>query len=95
MRTMQFIDDKISEGGLPQFERQLMTFGIETMAKLMNMEVLVSGLRGVGIEAAKNLILLGVGSITIHDNAVVQVQDLGSNFYLSQEDVGNKTRAEA
>lgn len=48
-----------------------------------------------GIETAKNLILAGPRTVTIYDQEVVQHSDLGSNFYLTDSDVGSKTRAEA
>ncbi|KAF7331853.1 Ubiquitin activating enzyme [Mycena kentingensis (nom. inval.)] len=44
--------------------------------------------------AAKNIVLAGVKSVTIFDTAPVTVQDLASQFFLRQEDIG-KTRAEA
>jgi len=55
---------------------------------------LVSGMLGLGAEVAKNLVLSGIGSITIHDTETVQISDLSANFYLTPEDVG-KNRAEA
>eukprot|EP00595_Chromulina_sp_UTEXLB2642_P001396 CAMPEP_0196764110 /NCGR_PEP_ID=MMETSP1095-20130614/5364_1 /TAXON_ID=96789 ORGANISM="Chromulina nebulosa, Strain UTEXLB2642" /NCGR_SAMPLE_ID=MMETSP1095 /ASSEMBLY_ACC=CAM_ASM_000446 /LENGTH=1138 /DNA_ID=CAMNT_0042118757 /DNA_START=162 /DNA_END=3578 /DNA_ORIENTATION=- len=56
------------------------------------MKVLIYGLRGVGIETAKNLTLQGVGAITIIDNNPVVVSDLGLNFFLHEQDIGS-TRA--
>ena len=43
---------------------------------------------------AKNLILAGVKSVTIHDTESVSIRDLGANFYLTPNDVGSN-RAEA
>eukprot|EP00461_Guttulinopsis_vulgaris_P001744 UN01744 len=57
--------------------------------------VLIIGLRGVGIETAKNVILAGVKSVSIYDPTVVAYPDLGANFYLKETDVGVKTRGEA
>lgn len=42
--------------------------------------------------AAKNLILAGVKSVTLHDEGVVELWDLSSNFIFSEDDVG-KNRA--
>lgn len=39
--------------------------GAETTAKLVKMKVLIYGMRGVGVETAKNLALQGVGAITV------------------------------
>ena len=68
---------------------------METMGKLIKMKVLIIGMRGLGVETAKNLILAGPGSVDLFDPTTVSIADLGSNFYLKQEHVGNTTRAEA
>lgn len=44
------------------------------------------------VNAAKNLILAGVKSVTLHDEGEVQLWDLSSNFIFSESDVG-KNRA--
>lgn len=77
------------------YSRQIGTFGLETMGKLIQMRVLISGLRGLGVEAAKNLILAGPAAVVLHDDELVELRDLGSNFYLTEADVGKRTRAQA
>ncbi|KAJ6827939.1 ubiquitin-activating enzyme E1 1-like [Iris pallida] len=72
--------------------RQLAVYGRETMRKLFASKVLVSGLDGLGVEIAKNLVLAGVKSVTLHDEGTVELWDLSSNFYFSEDDVG-KNRA--
>lgn len=42
--------------------------------------------------AAKNLILAGVKSVTLHDEGTVELWDLSSNFNFSEGDIG-KNRA--
>lgn len=42
--------------------------------------------------AAKNLILAGVKSVTLHDDGSVELWDLSSSFIFSEEDLG-KNRA--
>lgn len=37
------------------------------MQKIQGAKVLLSGLQGLGAEVAKNLVLMGVGSLTLHD----------------------------
>lgn len=44
--------------------------------------------------AAKNLILAGVKSVTLHDEGNVELWDLSSNFVFSENDLG-KNRAVA
>lgn len=57
-------------------------------------DVLIIGLGGLGVEVAKNVILAGLKSVTLHDATPVEIRHLGSQFYLSEADVG-KPRAEA
>ena len=77
------------------YSRQIGTFGMETMGKLIKMDVLIIGLRGLGVETAKNIILAGPHSVTLYDPEQAKIQDLGSNFFLTEEDVGKKRRDEA
>lgn len=70
--------------------RTLAVYGTDVMAKLLKLRVLVVGLRGVGLETAKNLILAGPGSVTLFDNGLIEIADLGCNFYASPSDVGKK-----
>ncbi|XP_060202476.1 ubiquitin-activating enzyme E1 1-like [Lycium barbarum] len=72
--------------------RQLAVYGRETMRRLFASNVLLSGLQGLGAEIAKNLILAGVKSVTLHDEGNVELWDLSSNFIFTEEDVG-KNRA--
>ena len=58
------------------------------------MRCFLQGLRGLGIEVAKNLALAGPASITIYDSELVTLSDLGSNFYTTPSDVGVRTRAD-
>lgn len=76
------------------YSRQLYVLGHDAMRRMASSDVLISGLGGLGVEIAKNVILGGVKSVTLHDNAVCQVSDLGSQFYLTEADVG-KNRAAA
>jgi ubiquitin-activating enzyme E1 len=74
--------------------RQLAVYGREVMKRITTASVLVSGANGLGAEIAKNVILAGVKSLTIHDQRAVKLRDLSSQFYLNEVDVG-KNRAEA
>ena len=56
------------------YSRQIGAYGIETMSKLVNMKVLVVGMKGLGVEAAKNIILAGPGSVTISDDEPTKVR---------------------
>lgn len=69
---------------------------MDTMAKLVKMHVLIVGLRGLGVETAKNIILAGPASVTLYDPHPIEWGDLSANFYLKEKDVGSKvSRAQA
>jgi ubiquitin-activating enzyme E1 len=76
-----------------EFSRLIGTIGEEALKRLQASKILLLGLKGLGLEIAKNIMLMGVASLTIHDPEPIQMADLSSNFYLSEKDVG-KPRAE-
>ena len=58
--------------------------------------IICFGSDGLASEALKNLVLSGVGNITIVDNAISNHKDLRENFFINKNDVDNsKNRAEA
>ncbi|KAH0629962.1 hypothetical protein JD844_012463 [Phrynosoma platyrhinos] len=61
------------------YSRQLYVLGREAMQKMARADVLVSGMKGLGVEIAKNIILAGCCCVFLQ-------------FYLSESDVG-KNRA--
>ena len=69
------------------YSRQICTYGLDTMDKILKQKYLIIGLRGLGIEIAKNLILAGPNEVSISDKNICKINDLGSNFYLSEKDV--------
>ncbi|CAM9463253.1 unnamed protein product, partial [Choristocarpus tenellus] len=73
---------------MDKYSRQIGAFGMEAMSKLLNLKVLIVGLRGLGMETAKNLVLAGPGVVTLVDEEVVSLPDLGANFFLEETDVG-------
>ena len=75
------------------YSRQLYVLGHEAMSKMAVSNVLISGLKGLGAEVAKNVILGGVKAVTLHDTETVEISDLSSHFYFTEADVG-KNRAE-
>ncbi|CAI2374261.1 unnamed protein product [Moneuplotes crassus] len=72
--------------------RQLGVYGKETMGKLANMRVLIVGMRGLGAEVAKNLILAGPKRVDIYDPHKAHIRDLSSNFYISERSVLRRRR---
>jgi hypothetical protein len=58
--------------------------GAGNLKKLMGLKVLISGMSGLGAEIAKNLILTGLGVVTIHDTEKVDWIDLSSHVRIPQ-----------
>ena len=46
-----------------------------------------------GCFAAKNVILAGVKAVTVYDMEVVTMEDLGAQFYLTADDIGQNRAA--
>lgn len=75
-----------------RLSRQAAALGAEMGSRMKDLNILVVGCRGTGVEVAKNLILSNVGSVTVWDPAPAKIEDLGANFYLGAADLG-KPRA--
>uniref|UniRef100_A0A4X2LNW3 E1 ubiquitin-activating enzyme n=1 Tax=Vombatus ursinus TaxID=29139 RepID=A0A4X2LNW3_VOMUR len=76
------------------YSRQLYVLGTEAMRRLRGSSMLVSGMKGLGVEIAKNLVLAGVGRLTLRDPSPTCWMDLASQFFLSEKDIG-QNRAKA
>jgi len=72
------------------YSRQLYAIGKDTMKSLINSKVLIIGIDGLSTEICKNIILMGVRTITLadKDNKITE-KDLG-NYYMSEKDIGKK-----
>ena len=65
---------------------------MDIMLKIKNIKVIIIGLRGLGIETSKNIILSGINEIYIFDDNICKISDLSSNFYISENDINKKRR---
>ena len=79
--------DKIDE---ELYSRQIIFLGFDTMKKISKLKIMIIGLRGLGAEIAKNIIVSGPQKVTLYDPNLVTFNDLGSNFYLSEYDFGKR-----
>jgi ubiquitin-activating enzyme E1 len=68
---------------------------MDLMLKLINMKVIILGMRGLGIEISKNIILSGINTLSIFDDTICSISDLNSNFYITEKDINIKRRDEA
>lgn len=81
------------------YSRQLYVLGqdakngnVET--RIRRFRILISGLGGLGVEIAKNVMYFPVEFVTVHGTVTANIGDLSSQYYLTEEAVG-KNRAEA
>uniref|UniRef100_A0A8B9MH24 E1 ubiquitin-activating enzyme n=1 Tax=Accipiter nisus TaxID=211598 RepID=A0A8B9MH24_9AVES len=76
--------------------RQRYVLGDTAMQKMAQSHVFLSGIGGLGVEIAKNIILAGVKALTVHDTKQCTKWDLGINFFIHEDDItSQRNRAEA
>lgn len=84
----------ISADEVALYDRQIRLWGMKAQELLRNANILLIGIKALGNEIAKNLVLAGIGGLTILDSETVTEEDLGSQFLITEDDIG-KNRAEA
>ncbi|KAK3379815.1 hypothetical protein B0T24DRAFT_590344 [Lasiosphaeria ovina] len=80
-----------SEGGISAdeialYDRQIRLWGMKAQEKIRNARILLITMKALANEIAKNLVLAGIGSLTVVDHETVTEADLGAQFFLSTED---------
>jgi len=75
------------------YSRQLYVMGREGQARMAVSDVLIVGMNGLGVEIAKNVILAGVKSVTLHDPTPTSWLDLSAQFYLGEAELGQPRAA--
>lgn len=61
--------------------------GHEAMHRMGAAQVLIAGMRGLGVEIAKNVILSGVKSVTVQDEGQADWSDLSSQVLFTQTQI--------
>jgi ubiquitin-like 1-activating enzyme E1 A len=86
--------DLILSDEIALYDRQIRLWGVQAQEKIRNANILLISMKALANEIAKNLVLAGIGSLTVVDHEVVTESDLGAEFFISEADVGTN-RAEA
>ncbi|PWW77708.1 ubiquitin-activating enzyme E1 [Tuber magnatum] len=73
------------------YSRQLYVLGHEAMKRMGQSDVLIIGLKGLGVEIAKNICLAGVKSVTLYDPSRIEISDLSSQYFFQVSDVGKQS----
>ena len=84
----------ISADEIALYDRQIRLWGVKAQERLRSAKILLVGMKALANEIAKNLVLAGVGSLTVLDHELVSEDDLSSQFFISEEHIG-QNRAEA
>ncbi|OIW00260.1 hypothetical protein TanjilG_27511 [Lupinus angustifolius] len=64
------------------YDRQIRVWGADAQRRLSKAHVLVYGMKGTVAEFCKNIVLAGVGSLTLIDDRVATAEAFSSNFLI-------------
>ncbi|KAF5681083.1 ubiquitin-like 1-activating enzyme e1 a [Fusarium heterosporum] len=85
----------VSADEVALYDRQIRLWGMAAQAKIQSANILLITIKALANEIAKNLVLAGVGSLTLLDSATVTEADRGAQFFLPDgEDVIGQNRAQ-
>lgn len=87
-------EETITEDEAALYDRQIRLWGLDAQKRLRNSKVLLIGLRGLGAEIAKNIVLAGIKSLTLLDNTEATEEDTCSQFLIPPSEKG-KNRAKS
>ncbi|KAL1626585.1 E1 ubiquitin-activating protein aos1 [Diplodia seriata] len=82
----------ISPDEIALYDRQIRLWGVQAQERLRSANVLLITVKALANEVAKNLVLAGIKSLTILDHEPVTEDDLGSQFFISEADVGQNVQ---
>ena len=72
-----------------KYDRQLRIWGAHGQQALESTKICLLNCSPTGSETLKNLVLGGIASFTIVDQAPVEAADLGNNFFLESSHLGS------
>ncbi|XP_050307205.1 SUMO-activating enzyme subunit 1 [Anthonomus grandis grandis] len=87
-------EQKLSAVEAELYDRQIRLWGIESQERLRASNVLLIGVRGVGSEIAKNILLSGINSLVILDDGTVTEEEQNKNFLINKNSIGKKIAEE-
>jgi ubiquitin-like 1-activating enzyme E1 A len=67
----------------------LLDLSADQRPRLRSARILLVGMKALANEIAKNLVLAGIGSLTVVDHEAVTAEDLGSQFFVSRDHIGH------
>lgn len=86
----------ISADEIALYDRQIRLWGVKAQERLRTANILLIGMKALANEIAKNLVLAGIGSMTIQDDQTIVDDDLGAQFFIEEQHIGlNRAQAAA
>jgi len=80
--------EELSADEIALYDRQLRLWGIEAQNRMRKANILLINVKALGNEIAKNLVLAGIGSLTVLDPGLVTEADVATQFFVTEEDIG-------
>ncbi|OQD70529.1 hypothetical protein PENDEC_c023G04999 [Penicillium decumbens] len=74
----------ISADEIALYDRQIRLWGVQAQEKIRKANILLITMKALANEVAKNLVLAGIGSLTIIDHEPVTEADLDAQFFLEE-----------
>jgi len=71
-----------------QYNRQIHLWGLESQIKINNSKIAIIGLNGFTCEVCKNIVLAGVGQVTVCQQGNIDNNDVETQFFISATDIG-------
>ncbi|XP_078432559.1 SUMO-activating enzyme subunit 1B-1-like isoform X2 [Wolffia australiana] len=68
------------------YDRQIRVWGVDAQKRLSKSHVLVCGITGATVEFCKNIVLAGVGSVTLVDDRPVSEDVIQANFLIPRNE---------
>ncbi|KAL8140136.1 hypothetical protein V2J09_006157 [Rumex salicifolius] len=78
--------EELTEQETALYDRQIRVWGADAQRRLSKSHVLVSGMKGTIAEFCKNIVLAGVGSLTLVDDKPVNEDASSANFLIPPEE---------
>ncbi|KAE9467587.1 hypothetical protein C3L33_00513, partial [Rhododendron williamsianum] len=78
--------EELTEQETALYDRQIRVWGADAQRRLSKAHILVSGLKGTVAEFCKNIVLAGVGSLTLIDDRPVTEESLSANFLIAPDE---------
>ena len=79
----------ITEEEAQLYDRQIRLWGLDAQKRLRASRVLVAGIKGLGCEVVKNLVLAGINSLTMIDHENLTKEDTDSQFLAPRDKIGS------